>query len=83
MNTGVKGLGNIGMIESLNGLSKRYVWDDERCDKVEGTDGGMFPPRFLENPDETLDIYMKDICRKVPYHFSEYVTVYDIPMVPR
>ncbi|XP_011685053.1 PREDICTED: lysosome membrane protein 2-like [Wasmannia auropunctata] len=79
VHTGSRGIENIGVIDRLNGMNTRHVWDDERCDKIEGSDGSMFPPHLIEDPSEALWVYSKDICRKIPFRFSEEVTTFDIP----
>lgn len=71
MRTGVDDLENIGLIERVNGVQKIEVWGDEECDKVYGSDGSMFPPHWVEHPNNTtLDVYAKDVCRRIPFHFE-------------
>ncbi|KYM93838.1 Scavenger receptor class B member 1 [Cyphomyrmex costatus] len=79
MHTGSRGMKNFGVIDRVNGVNNRIVWDDERCDKIEGTEGNMFPPHLIHDTSKPLYIYSKDICRNVPLHFTEQVTTYDIP----
>lgn len=70
MRTGVDDLENIGLIERVNGARNRNVWGDEECDKVYGTDGSMFPPRWIEQPSNaTLYVYAKDVCRRIPFRY--------------
>lgn len=71
MRTGVNDLEHIGLIEEVNGARSRNVWGDEECDKVYGTDGSMFPPHWIERPENaTLEIYAKDVCRRIPFRFE-------------
>ncbi|XP_076278202.1 scavenger receptor class B member 1 [Lasioglossum baleicum] len=71
MRTGVDDLENIGLIERVNGVQNRNIWGDEECDKVYGTDGSMFPPHWMERPNNTtLDVYAKEVCRRIPFHFE-------------
>lgn len=79
MHTGSRGVKNLGVIDRVNGVNSRVVWNDERCDKIEGTEGSMFPPHLIQDTSKPLYVYAKDICRKIPFHFTEQVTTYDIP----
>ncbi|XP_076618654.1 scavenger receptor class B member 1 [Colletes latitarsis] len=70
MNTGVQDLRNIGLIERVNGENDRKIWGDERCDRVYGTDGSMFPPRWIEPPYADIYVYAKDLCRQIPFSYK-------------
>ncbi|XP_076643032.1 scavenger receptor class B member 1 [Halictus rubicundus] len=71
MRTGVDDIENIGLIEQVNGMRYRKVWGDEECDRVYGTDGSMFPPHWVERPDNaTVDVYATDVCRRIPFEFE-------------
>ncbi|KYN44674.1 Scavenger receptor class B member 1 [Trachymyrmex septentrionalis] len=78
MHTGSRDKKNFGMIDRVNGLNSRVVWDDEQCDKIEGTEG-IFSPYLIQDTSKPLYVYAKDMCRKIPLHFAEQVTIYDIP----
>ncbi|XP_014479621.1 PREDICTED: lysosome membrane protein 2-like [Dinoponera quadriceps] len=78
INTGTRDITKLGMIEQLDGMSSSYIWGDKRCDKIEGTDGTIFPPNLLENND-TVYIYFKDMCRTVPFKFDGHVTKHSVP----
>ncbi|KAL0129141.1 hypothetical protein PUN28_004081 [Cardiocondyla obscurior] len=79
MHTGTQGKETLGMIDRLNGMNNRNVWDDERCDKIEGAESNIFSPISIEDTSRPLYVYFKDFCRKIPFHFTEQVTTYDIP----
>jgi len=70
---------NLGEIDQVNGLQKRNIWDDEQCDKIKGSDGSVFPPSLIRNRNSVLDIYSKELCRNLPFSFSEERTIYGIP----
>ncbi|XP_024868655.1 lysosome membrane protein 2-like [Temnothorax curvispinosus] len=79
MHTGSKGMENLGMIERVNGMDDRHIWDDERCDKVRGSDGTTFPPNVIEDTSKPIYVYSKDICRQLPFYFTEQVITYGMP----
>ncbi|KZC08680.1 Scavenger receptor class B member 1 [Dufourea novaeangliae] len=71
MHTGTDDMKKIGLIERVNGAEVRKIWGDERCDKVYGTDGSMFPPHWIERPnDAPLYVYAKDVCRQMPFRYE-------------
>lgn len=54
-------------------------WSSNECNAVEGTDGSQFPPTSIQNRD-TVQVYIKDICRKFDLVFQkEVTTLNDIP----
>ncbi|KAL6433397.1 hypothetical protein ACFW04_006503 [Cataglyphis niger] len=79
MGTGSRTIDNLGMIERVNGIDNRHIWNDERCDKIMGSDGSMIPPRLIEDTSKTLYIYSQEMCRSLPFHFTEQVTTFGIP----
>lgn len=79
MHTGTRDIQTLGVIDRVNGKDNRHIWDDERCDKIGGTDGSMFPPNLIKDTSQPLYVYSKDICRKIPFHFTEQTTTYGIP----
>ncbi|XP_012233622.1 scavenger receptor class B member 1 [Linepithema humile] len=79
VNTGSQDFDKLGIIEKINGKDNREIWGDERCDKIGGTNGNMFPPYVVKNTSETIYVYSKEICRKLPFDFAEQVTVFDMP----
>ncbi|XP_011643194.1 lysosome membrane protein 2-like [Pogonomyrmex barbatus] len=79
MRTGSRGMDSVGMIERVNGVNNRHIWNDERCDKISGTDGSRFPAYLLKDTNQTLSMYLKEICRMVPLHFAEKTITHGIP----
>lgn len=79
MHTGTQDIQNNGLIERVNGLDNKHVWDDEQCDKIGGTDGNRFSPNVIDDTSKPLYIYLKEFCRKMPFHFTEHVTTFGIP----
>ncbi|XP_076238842.1 scavenger receptor class B member 1 [Calliopsis andreniformis] len=79
MYTGVGDLRNLGLIQRVNGVENRNIWGDENCDKIYGTDGSMFPPHWIEQPNSTLYIYAKDVCRPMPLRYERRAFAHGIP----
>lgn len=79
MHTGSQGIENLGIIERVNGMDNRHIWDDERCDKIGGTTGSMFPPNLIKDRSKPLYVYSKDFCRIIPFYFTEQVTTFGVP----
>jgi len=71
----------VGVIDRINGMDNRHIWDDERCDKIEGADSNIyiFSPHLIQDRNKILYVYSKEMCRKIPFHFAEQVTIYNIP----
>lgn len=68
--SGEGGLEDLGLIQQINGVDSFDVWGDKVCDKITGTDGSMFPPHLVKNPDQALSVYSIDMCRAVPLEFE-------------
>ncbi|XP_051172035.1 scavenger receptor class B member 1-like [Leptopilina boulardi] len=79
INTGEMDMDKLGIIERFNGMESRNVWGDEECDKITGTDGSLFPPRLVRDPNATLHIYLKEMCRTVPLKFHSHASAQGIP----
>lgn len=70
MHTGADDIRNLGMVERINGLSNQRTWGDERCDRIYGTDGSVFPLDWIEQQNSTLYMYARDICRQLPFRYE-------------
>lgn len=79
MKTGEDDINELGLFEKLNGRRSRNVWGDERCDKIEGTDGSMFPPNLTQDLNSTLKIYSRDMCRSLSLKYHGHGTAHGIP----
>lgn len=61
----------LNLIEKVNGVDKMHFWKTEQCNRINGSDGSLFPPHFDRNT--TLYVYEKDLCRLLPL---TYVLIY-------
>lgn len=58
----------------MNGNDKLKHWNSESCNKIEGSDGSVFPPGKVTT-NATLYVYSKGVCRKMPMIFKEHSQV--------
>lgn len=72
--TGTNDLDRIGIVTGLNGESQMTVWDSPECNRIDGSDGAFFP-RYLINKTNTLYLFHKDMCRKLPLVYQKEVDV--------
>ncbi|XP_066594761.1 scavenger receptor class B member 1-like [Prorops nasuta] len=79
MGTGVGNLEELGLIKRLNGRESNNVWGDERCDKLEGTDGTIFPPSWIRDTNKTILVYSKEMCRSLPLRYQGHGEAHGIP----
>lgn len=71
--SGVDDITQYGIIDKYNGRSHQTHWSTEQCNRLNGTDGSIFPPHISKNA--TLHVYEKDLCRLLPLSFEKEVTV--------
>jgi hypothetical protein len=79
INTGTKDLKSLGNTIGVNGMNSRNIWHDKDCDKIEGSDGSMFPPQLVWNRNYTLKVYAKEMCRPIPLQYYSESQVKGIP----
>ena len=79
METGSDNINKLGLLKKLNGRTSQNVWGDARCDRIEGTDGTMFPPKLFQNLNENLKVYARDMCRTLDLEFQGYGNIHGIP----
>ncbi|KDR20477.1 Scavenger receptor class B member 1 [Zootermopsis nevadensis] len=69
--TGGNDIRQFGLIDKFNGLSHLTHWKTEKCNRLNGSDGSIFPPHIT--PNTTLYVYEKDLCRLLPLRFLQEV----------
>lgn len=69
--TGVDDITKYNVIDKFNGKTHLTHWKEERCNRLNGTDGSIFPPHMNKNT--TLFVYDKDLCRLLPLSFEKEV----------
>lgn len=73
MFTGVDDITQYGIIDKYNGRSHMTNWLREDCNRLNGSDGSIFPPHIKK--DTTLYVYDKDLCRLLPLKFDKEVNL--------
>ncbi|XP_063219988.1 lysosome membrane protein 2 [Bacillus rossius redtenbacheri] len=69
--TGAGDITRYGLIDTFNGNSQLPHWKSDQCNRIDGSDGSIFPPHITENT--TLYVFEKDLCRKLPLRFQKEV----------
>lgn len=78
VNTGVEDIHKYGIIDNYNGRTHLPHWTTDACNRLEGTDGSIFPPHIEK--DRVLHVYDKDLCRLLPLVFEkEVMTSNEVP----
>ncbi|XP_066055722.1 scavenger receptor class B member 1 isoform X1 [Chamaea fasciata] len=62
VNTGMKNISQVHMVDSWNGLKKVNYWRSSQCNMINGTAGEMWPP-FMSPT--SLEFYSPDACRSM------------------
>uniref|UniRef100_A0A336MNJ0 Scavenger receptor class B member 1 n=2 Tax=Culicoides sonorensis TaxID=179676 RepID=A0A336MNJ0_CULSO len=70
--TGVTDITKFGIIERYNGKTHLSHWTSEKCNRLNGSDGSIFPPHITK--EDTLFVFEKDLCRLLPLKFEKEVS---------
>jgi hypothetical protein len=62
----------------FNGEERLHHWKGDECNRIDGTDGSMFPPNLVRR-NSTIYIFNEDVCRRLPLEYVEDVTVRAYP----
>ncbi|KAJ9593543.1 hypothetical protein L9F63_014907, partial [Diploptera punctata] len=69
--TGAHDIKLFGLIDKFNGHTHLSHWKTEACNRLNGSDGSIFPPHITE--DTTLYVYDKDLCHLLPLRYQKEV----------
>ncbi|KAK6645191.1 hypothetical protein RUM43_001467 [Polyplax serrata] len=69
--SGSNDITRLNLIERFNGFTHLAHWKTESCNRLNGSDGSLFPPHITKNT--TLYVYEKDLCRLLPLRFEKEV----------
>lgn len=72
--TGTNDVENIGIVSEINGEDSLYVWPEEECNRIDGSDGAFFPRHTLNN-NVTLYLFHINMCRRIPFVYDKEVLV--------
>jgi len=74
MYTGKQDVNKLGVITRFNGEESLRHWSGEECNRIDGTDGTMFPPHLVKR-NSTIHIFAGEVCRRFPLEYTEDITV--------
>lgn len=69
--SGVDDISQYGIIDKYNGKSQLSHYTTESCNRINGSDGSIFPPHIT--PETTIHVFDKDLCRLLPLVFDKEV----------
>lgn len=76
VNTGAKDLSKLGQFESFNGESGIDHWSTDECNRIEGSDGVVYPPQPIREK-KPVYLYQKEICRRLPMVFQKETSIFN------
>ncbi|KAM9260007.1 scavenger receptor class B member 1 isoform 3-T3 [Cariama cristata] len=68
VNTGMKNISRVHMVDLWNGLKKVNYWRSSECNMINGTSGEMWPP-FMSPT--SLEFYSPDACRSMTLVYKQ------------
>ncbi|XP_009983960.1 PREDICTED: scavenger receptor class B member 1, partial [Tauraco erythrolophus] len=68
VNTGMKDISRVHMVDSWNGLTQLSYWQSDECNMINGTAGEMWPP-FMSPT--SLEFYSPDACRSMTLVYQQ------------
>ncbi|KFQ25796.1 Scavenger receptor class B member 1, partial [Mesitornis unicolor] len=68
VNTGMKDISKVHMVDSWNGLKEVDYWGSSQCNMINGTSGEMWPP-FMSPT--SLEFYSPDACRSMTLVYKQ------------
>ncbi|NXC19677.1 SCRB1 protein, partial [Corythaeola cristata] len=68
VNTGMKNISRVHMVDSWNGLTQLNYWQSDQCNMINGTAGEMWPP-FMSPT--SLEFYSPDACRSMTLVYQQ------------
>jgi hypothetical protein len=80
VNTGKQDINKLGVVMRFNGEERLPHWSGEECNRIDGTDGSMFPPHLVRR-NSTIHIFVSEMCRRLPFEYTEDITVRALQLV--
>lgn len=70
--SGIGDITRMNLLQSFNGKTNLGHYKTDECNRINGSDGSLFPPHMTKNT--TVYIYEKDLCRLLPLKFMKEIT---------
>ena len=71
VNTGQTDITQLGEVLRFRNKTHFNAWKTRECNRVQGGEGGFFPPGISE--DRTLEVFVSAMCRSLKMTFDDYV----------
>jgi len=71
VNTGQTDLRRLGEVLRYRNATHWKAWTTEECNRIQGGEGGFFPPGL--NPNTVLEIFVPPLCRALKLTFDDYM----------
>jgi scavenger receptor class B, member 1 len=75
VNTGMDDIRKLGILRSFDFQNQTEFFEGD-CGVVNGSAGEFYPSNLLHN--STLSLFTPDLCRSIPFDFSEEVTIHGL-----
>ncbi|ERL95041.1 scavenger receptor class B member 1 isoform X1 [Dendroctonus ponderosae] len=69
LNTGAHDINKLGQVEKFNGQTHYEMWGSESCNNLQGSDGLIYR-QDLVRARKDLDVFIPQMCRKLPMRFA-------------
>lgn len=69
---GIKNVVDVGRAIEVDGKTEMTVWDGDKCNEINGTDGLVFSP--LRRINEPISIFIKQLCSSLHLHYNRRTT---------
>ncbi|XP_045508738.1 scavenger receptor class B member 1-like [Colias croceus] len=76
INTGENDKDKMNILEKLNGDRQLKHWGSTECNRIDASDGTIFPPSMLDKKD-TLHVFYANLCRRLPFNYVKDVEIAD------
>ncbi|CAB3378163.1 Hypothetical predicted protein [Cloeon dipterum] len=80
INTGMQDINKLGIVSAINGKKKLSMWRSNECNRVDGSEGSMFPPPQVASG-LRLYIFLAQLCRRIPFDAIKFMVTNGMPAV--
>jgi len=74
INTGLTDFNKLGQIDQFNGENNLQHWSTDDCNRIQGSDGTIFPPYSVRQK-KPVYVYQKELCRRLPLVYDKDVKI--------
>jgi scavenger receptor class B, member 1 len=70
----------LGIVAEYNEKKKLTTWKTDECNRVDGSEGSMFPPPQVA-AGQRLFVFMPQLCRRVPFDAEKHMHTNGMPAI--